>query len=220
MVSLQIRRVLIYTSALCGAVALAVLTPVALDAYAAHKTQQEHLRYATGLYPCTFHWQAFSEYIDSQLPGPPDVSIDVVPSFDGPRAIRIVGRDIYYFRVDERTTKQISRVGRDGIGSVSERADVTRSSITEKTSNMLARVITREVVEARAKEPMGLDGTTYKFQTGGTNRCAMAWSPGADERAHRVVSLYYSALNYTTNSKDHPVTEQQFQRQIKELLDL
>jgi len=217
--SLRLSRILTYAAVICGALAFVTLTPIAKNAYEDHREQQEKLRYSTGLYPCNYDWIEFSEYIDSHLLGQPDVSIDVFPTFDDPQAIRVVGRDIYYFRVGQKLLKQISDRSGKGHAYIPERADVTRSAFLVESSEMLVNVLTREIINAGGEEPMGLDGTVYKFKTSETNRCGMAWSPGTEDRAYPIVGLYYSALNYTVDSKDHPITQQQLHRQIRDLLD-
>lgn len=64
---------------------------------------------------------------------------------------------------------------------------------------------------------MGIDGTTYMFMTSKTNKCAMAWSPENDTRALEIVDLYYSAVNYTSRSKDHPISHAELLSQIESL---
>ena len=209
MIPRTLRRTLTYAALLAGLVAIYLFIPLAKDAYAAYQKEQEDLRYSTGLYPCDFYWDDFSKYIDTHLPGLPDVSVDVFPASSDAEALRVVGQDIFYFRAKDRNITQ----------TTSERADTKRSALSKATSEDLLSVLTNEVVNARAERPMGLDGATYVFRTGRTNKCAATWSPDTETRAGDIVDIYYSAINYTANSAEDPVNESQLKAKIEALRD-
>jgi len=189
-------------------VGIAVLAPIASSAYANHKKHAEEQRYATGLSPCNYYWEDFPKYIDSHLPGLPDISIDEFPSFSDAQAIRVVGQDVFFFRVRDRNITETTYA----------RADSARSAISIETSSEFLKLLTREIDNARAELPLGMDGTTYYFRTAKTNKCAMAWSPD-ESRAGKIVDIYYSAVRYTINSKEEPVNERQLRLQISSLLN-
>jgi hypothetical protein len=208
MLALQKKKILAYVALASTGLAIAILAPIASSAYADHKQREEYQRYATGLSPCGQYLEEFPRYIDSHLPGLPDISIDEFPSFSHPQAIRIVGQDVFFFRVEGKNVTQTSH----------QRADSVRSAISKKTSAEFLKLVTQEIDNARAELPMGLDGTTYYFRSAKTNKCAMAWSPD-DGRAGDLVDIYYSTIRYTLDSKEQPVNERQLRRQVNSLLD-
>ena len=205
----RIQKVLVYAAVFAGAVAATITFPLARDALAERQRQREDLRYASGLYPCGVYWDEFSKYIDGHLTDLPDISVDVFPTFSDAEALRVVGQEIYYFRFKGRKVTQ----------HTVERADSQRSALSKETSTALLASLTNEIVNARSHEPLGLDGTIYIFRTSRTNRCAAAWSPGNNTRALDVVKIYHSAVSYTTNSAQHPVSDIQLRSQIAALVD-
>ncbi len=209
MTARQIQRTLAYAATIAGVAAVFLLAPLAKDAYAEHKKQQEDRRYATGLHPCDFYWDDFAKYIDTHLSDLPDVSIDAFPTFSDAEAIRVVGQDIFFFRVKGREITEFT----------AERAETQRSALSKETSEELQSLLTSEILHARAERPMGMDGTTYVFRTGRTNRCAMAWSPDEKSRAGEIVDIYYSAIDFTTNSQKQPITDAQLKAKIVALRD-
>lgn len=202
------RTIVIQALILALILTIAMATPIALTAYADRSERIEQVRYLTGLSPCDGHWQEFSEYIDSHLPGPPDISIDEFPSFSNARAVRVVGSDVFFFRAGSKVISKYAY----------ERADVRHSAISAETSAALVSLVTREIDNARAEHLAQIDGTTYVFRSARTNKCAKALSAGG-ARAGRFVDLYHSIIRHATGDLDHPVDEDRLQQQVSALVD-
>ena len=152
------------------------------------REQQRLLRlYSTGLSPCDHYPNDIDALIQRHLPAPASVSITVFPSFSEPRAVRIVGEDLYYFVLDfplyERGDRLPSKLNTDGVPTTHI------SRISQAVTAELMAVFSSDIAHAKAELPLGLDGTVFFFRTS-ANNCAMAWSPDRDSRARSFVEIY------------------------------
>lgn len=152
------------------------------------REEQRLLRlYATGLSPCDHYPDDIDALIQKHLPAPASISITVLPSFSEPRAVRIVGEDLYYFILDfplyERGDRPPPKLNTEAVPTTH------RARISQTVTEELAAALSSDIANAKAELPLGLDGTVFLFRTSGSN-CGMAWSPDRGLRALSFVEIF------------------------------
>jgi len=188
------------------AVSSAVAFPLVKQALREREIESVKANYATGLSPCDFHSSEIDTLLQKYLPASPKASITVSPSFSPTVAIRLVGLDLYYFVLDfplnvpgdERHPKFNS----NGVPLI------YRSQVSQTISYQLPLVLGNDIKYAQTELPIGLDGTTYYFQTSPDN-CAMTWSPSSGTRAEKLANLFVElANNAKSGSVGNPSEEE------------
>jgi len=153
--------------------------------------------HAEGLIPCPQFFglgpAADSELL-AHLPGKPSLSITANPSFDDIESVHLLGRDLYYVRREHPALEFPRRPVKSRTPKVMK---VTNTRLSEQASSELIELVQSDISRAAAEWPMGLDGTTYYFET--PTGCAAAWSPDSNTRAGKMVSLFW-ALAARANS--------------------
>lgn len=204
------KRIVVSASVLSGLIAAVLIVPLAREGYAAHVKKTDELRYATGLSACTSDQNYLSRYVDGDLPGVPDISIDAFHTFSAPEALRIVGQEIFFFRVRDRLDPNSDFL-------------TYRSTLSGDTSQALISALATEVAKAHERtfsnvsEIVAVDGSTYYFRQGKSTQCGFARIYEQDSRVKQIIDLYYSSMNYTTQSTSHPVSESQLGADIRAL---
>jgi hypothetical protein len=155
------------------------------DEMIARKAQKAVAKYVKGLTPCAFSASDLDGWLQKYLPGRPDVSIDVDPSFSPQYSIRLVGRDLYYF--------EFAFPLYDTSGTAPPKFNplgvplIHHSRLSSDIARQLPMAVVNDIDHARAVLGEGADGTTYFFHA--QMRCAMTWSPGVGTRAGDFVEL-------------------------------
>ena len=183
------------------------------------RDEQRLLRlYATGLSPCDHYPDEIDALIQKDLPAPASVSITVFPSFSQPRAVRIVGDNLYYFVLDfplyERGDRPPPKLNTEGVPTIH------RSRISRTVAAELAAVLGSDIAHANAELPLGLDGTVFLFRTSDRN-CGMAWSPDRGSRALSFVEIFDLLANHAKASSpaEAAAKDREILRIIKSLQD-
>lgn len=151
------------------------------------EVQRIAAKYAKGLTPCVYESSDIDGWLQKYLPGPPTVSIYVMPSFFSPVAVRLVGQDLYYFELNF----PLYDIGRTPPPKFDPRGvpTVYHSRVSSEIAQRLPQVLSSDINHAQAVMPQGLDGTTYFFHAS-PKSCAMTWSPSSGTRAADFVELF------------------------------
>ncbi|MGH8107607.1 MAG: hypothetical protein ACREO1_02675 [Arenimonas sp.] len=209
------RRVLFAASAIAVVALSAVAYPLVREALTARKVQSAKAIYATGLSPCEFHSDNIDTLLRKHLPAAPAASITVHPAFSDTVAIRLVGQDLYYFVLefplnvpgDERHPKFNS----NGVPTI------YKSHVSTEIARQLPQVLGNDIKHAQAELPLGLDGTTYFFQTSPAS-CAMTWSPRSGTRAEKFAKLFAELADHAqAGNKTDSASEQAILAILKSL---
>lgn len=165
----------------------ASLFPLMRQALADREAQRVAAKYAKGLTPCVYSSSDLDAWLRTYLPGPPSVSIYVMPSFFSPSAVRLVGRDLYVFELNfplyDADGTPPARFNPRGVPTV------YHSRVSSEIARLLPLVLSDDISHAQAERGEGADGTLYYFQTS-PKSCAMTWSPLPGTRAGDFVELF------------------------------
>lgn len=182
------RRIALAAAAISIAAFSAVAIPLIRQEWAAREERRLEAMYATGLSPCgRYRPSDIDALLKQYLPGTPTASITVSPSFSPTVAIRLIGEDLYYFVLEfpiyEMGGKPPPTLNTKGVPAVHH------SRVSSEIARQLPLILANDIKHAQAELPLGLDGTTYYFQTS-QESCAKAWSPDTDTRAGQFVALF------------------------------
>jgi len=184
----------------------AVVFPLVQQVLAEREIESVKANYATGLSPCDFHSSEIDTLLQKYLPASPKVSITASPSFSPTVAIRLVGLDLYYFVLD--FPLNVPGDGRHPKFNSNGVPLVYRSQVSLSIAYQLPLVLGNDIKYAQTELPLGLDGTTYYFQTSPEN-CAMTWSPSSGTRAEKLANLFVELANHAkAGSKGDPPDEE------------
>ncbi|RYG81510.1 MAG: hypothetical protein EON59_14650 [Alphaproteobacteria bacterium] len=191
----RILLVFALASLVIGAVFLA---PVIKHEMEARQTARIKRVHAEGLIPCE-QFGGVSAATDSellaQLPARPILSITAYPSFYDSESVHLVGGDLYYVRRQHPSLEVPPRPADSRTPRVTK---VSKARLSDPVASQLVKLVDSDIAHASAAWPMGLDGTTYYFET--PKGCAAAWSPDADTRAGKMVGLFWSLAARASNS--------------------
>ena len=209
------RRVLLAAAAIAVVALGAVAFPLVRQALVERKMQSVKAVYATGLSPCEFHSSDIDALLQKHLPAAPTASITASPSFSDTVAIRLVGQDLYYFVLDFPLSipsdESHPKFNSNGIPVI------YKSHVSTEIARQIPLVLSNDIKHAQAELPLGLDGTTYRFQTSPTN-CAKTWSPGPGTRAEKFASLFAGLADHAqSGSKADSANEQEILTILKSL---
>jgi len=166
-----------------------LLVPVVKHEVETKKADRIKRIHAEGLIPCAqFDGAAVSTDSEllAHLPGIPILSITAYPSFHDIESVHLVGRDLYYVR---RQHPALEFPRRQMDSRTPKVTRVSEARLADPVSSELVKLVESDIAHAAAEWPMGLDGTTYYFETSAS--CASAWSPDTDTRAGKMVDLFW-----------------------------
>ena len=195
--SIAWRRILIFFVVLSLAIGVLVTVPVFKHEIDAREIERIKRVQAEGLIPCDQSFglgpAAESELL-THLPERPSLSITANPSFYDIESVHLVGRDLYYVRREHPALEFPKRPMKSRTPKVLK---VSSVRLSDPASSELIELVQSEISYAAAEWPMGLDGTTYYFET--PTGCAAAWSPDSSTRAGKMVNLFWT-LSARANS--------------------
>jgi hypothetical protein len=188
----RILRMVIYIAIASAALMGVSLVPLMRKALAereddmiAREAQRAVAKYVKGLTPCAFSASDLDGWLQKYLPGRPDVSIDVDPSFSPQYSIRLVGQDLYYFEFDFPLYEASGSA--PPTFNPQQAPLIFHSRVSSEIARQFPLVVANDINHARAVLGEGADGTAYFFHV--QMRCARTWSPDPGTRAGDFVEL-------------------------------
>ena len=175
----------------------------------------EMRKYATGLSPCYGYPDDIDTLIQRHLPARADLSITVFPAFSSPKAIRLIGNDLYYLSMDFPIYvrgKERLKLNTNGIPQVR----VIR--LANSTAKQVVEVVANDIVHADAEFPKGSDGVTYYFRTS-DQKCGMAWPTDDNTRAWYAARIFDALADRAKarTSTEISAADQAILRNVKKL---
>lgn len=172
-------------------------------------------KYATGLSPCYGYPDDIDTLIQRHLPARADLSITVFPAFSNPRAIRLIGSDLYYLSMDFPIyvrSKEKLTLNTNGI------PQVRVVGLANSTAKQVIEVVANDIAHAEAEFPEGSDGVTYYFQTS-DQKCGMAWPTDDNTRAWYAARIFdaLAARAKARTSTEISAADQAILRNVKKL---
>ncbi|MGD9584268.1 MAG: hypothetical protein AB7V26_11470 [Lysobacterales bacterium] len=195
------RKLVVFSLTGAALVWAAVLSPVlmhriermqrARQAEFAEKVALLTAREASGLAACQFQSDVdahgLNRFLDQDLPGTPALSINILPTFDDMRGLRIIGDRLYRIHLSESDGFRLWDYLSPGASRQPQRT-LLSAPLRHLTATRLTALFGSAIREAGGRLNYGKDGDTYTFNSG-PGLCGKTWSPDPLTRAGRLVAL-------------------------------
>lgn len=184
------RRILLVFAVASLVIGAFLLAPVIRHEMETGKAEQIKRVHAEGLVPCSQNDRAafsIDGVLLARLPAAPTLSITAYPSFHDIESVHLVGRDLYYARLQHPAVEFPQPPMSSRTPKVTK---LSKARLSDPVSRELVKLVESDIAHAAAEWPMALDGVTYHFES--PTGCALAWSPDGDTRARKMVDLFWS----------------------------
>lgn len=196
---IDVKRVVLLVTPVAAVLGAVVIAPVVLERWEDRRERLDLIRsekealYRARLEPCK---PALLETDIKELALRPDeVAVDIFPAFAAPEGFRLSRRLLSGYAGAAGVRYPPPPPPPPGVAELHE--PVARATpeyrlfpsveIPQPLATRVLEALKAEIDLADAEPSMGLDGVTYVLRY--DTKCAMAWSPAPETRAHKIVSL-------------------------------
>jgi hypothetical protein len=222
---LNSKRVLLIAAALSAVSMVALLVPVAIQAYKEHRERISQEKYEQlslnqiGLTPCegNLFMRSYYDRVEQAMshanPAEPDAKVMILESFGPESELRIYPSSISYAQLKKSIwwNPPVTEVDRNAVSSFV-------SDINPEVAAQLVELFRGEIQSAReTSNEAGADGTSYFFTT--KSNCARMWSPSPETRAGRLRELLNLLVQHSMSNdeKSRKDLEEVIKSQTKDL---
>lgn len=190
---MDVRRIALISALMVLLCGLLIAAPIVTYSTRAREVYEEAVRaeaarIASALSPCAPETLRGLTIVPATPPGQVAVTVLRFPSFSSPTAVRISGGQVE--RLELAWVQ--AGTGPDGHFEATRRGS---EALSPRLAQRLVAQVRADVSQAAAPRSLGVDGTTFYFLVTGAG-CGSTWSPKANSRAGRLVSLVEALTAY------------------------